>query len=67
MDEYPIVPKPYPLCAILANVAFLYFNLTQWTQGSRNGRYATFRSPCPALPWANIHLHMLIPIDSEYP
>jgi hypothetical protein len=32
MGEYPIVPKPYPLCAlcaILANDAFLYFNLTQ--------------------------------------
>ncbi len=67
MDEYPIVPKPYPLCmhcAILASIAFLYFNLTQWTQGSRKGRYSAFLFSCPAFrfPCADIHspLHPIL-------
>jgi hypothetical protein len=70
MNEYPIVPKPYPLCvhcAMLASIAFLYFNLTQWTPGYRNGRYSAFRFPYPNVLWANINSPLLIPIDSEYP
>ncbi len=54
MDEYPFSPTSYPPCALCANLAcpeFLYLNLTQWTQGSRKGRYSALLFPCPNVLW----------------
>ncbi len=67
--ELTLSPTLYPLCVPCANLAcpaFLYFNLTQWTQGSCKGRYSTSTFPYPALPRANGNSPLQLPHLSQF-